>query len=199
MWSSKSISKEDDRTIQKANESMQLSTVHPNTRLLLDAWRRMAVNPDQIAHGPQASAHPNLIEHLFVLSRTSDGAWVFSNAGSAMSRLLGRELEDHDFQSLWSGIDRLIMAALIETTAREGEPSLVRLSGESLRGYRCDIEISLAPLKSRAGPKILGLYQTLGGEAMLRGRTIWRHRIRSLKMPDQRESEPRIRLVASND
>ena len=178
---------------------MQLSTVHPNTRLLLDAWRRMAANPDQIAHGPQASAHPNLIDHLFVLSRTNDGAWVFSNAGSAIGRLLGRELEDHDFQSLWSGNDRRIMAAVIESTTQESEPSLVRLSGESLRGYRCDIEISLAPLKSRAGPKILGLYQTLGGEAMLRGRTIWRHRILSLRMPDQRDAEPHIRLVASND
>ena len=178
---------------------MQLSTIHPNTRLLLDAWRRMAANPDQIAHGPQVNAHPNLIENLFVLSRTDDGAWVFSNAGSAMSRLLGRELEDHDFQTLWSGNDRWMMAALIDTTAFEGEPSLVRLSGESLRGYRCDIEISLAPLQSRAGPKILGLYQTLGGEPMLRGRTIWRHRIQSLRMPDQRNAEPRIRLVASND
>ena len=178
---------------------MQLSTVHPNTRLLLDAWRRMAANPDQIAHGPQASAHPNLIERLFVLNQTLDGAWVFSTAGSAMSRLLGRELEDHDFQSLWSGNDRLIMAALIETTAIEGEPSLVRLSGESLRGHRCDIEISLAPLSGRGGPKMLGLYQTLGGEAMLRERTIWRHRINSLQMPDQRNREPRIRLIASND
>ena len=178
---------------------MQQSTLHPNTRLLLDAWRRMAANPEQIAHGPQASAHPNLIDRLFVLNRTDDGTWVFANAGSAMSHLIGRELEHHDFQSLWSGNDRIIMAALMETTSREGEPSLVRLTGESLRGYRCDIEISLAPLQSRAGPKILGLYQTLGGEAMLHGRTIWRHRIQSLKMPDQRNREPRIRLVANND
>lgn len=178
---------------------MQLSTMHPNTRLLVDAWRRMAANPDQVAHGPQASEHLSLIDRLFVLNKTADDAWVFSNAGRAMSQLLGRELEDHDFQSLWTGQDRIIMAALVNAVSREGEPSLIRLHGESLRGFRCDVEVTLAPLNNRAGNKILGLYQTLGGEAMLRGQAIWRHRIQSLNMPVQRSREPRIRLVASND
>ncbi len=178
---------------------MQVSKMHPNTRLLVDAWRRMAANPDNLAHGPQANEHTSLIDRLFVLSKTTDNAWVFSTAGCAMSRLLGRELEDHDFHSLWSGNDRIMMAALIEATSREGAPSLIRLQGESLRGFRCDIEVTLAPLDSRNGQKILGLYQTLGGEPMLRGHTIWRHRIQSLTMPAQRNREPRIRLVASND
>jgi len=175
------------------------TTIHPHTRILLDAWRRMAANPDQIATGPQASAYPELLDCLFVLTKTSEGLWVFSNAGDSINRVVGRELEGHDFQSLWSGNDRRIMSALIETTSQEGEPSIVRLAGETLQGYRCDIEVSLAPLKSRSGFKMLGLYQSLGGEAMLRGRSIWRHRILSLRMPDRRTRTPRIRLVASND
>jgi hypothetical protein len=178
---------------------MQQSTVHPNTRILLDAWKRMAANPDQLTDGPQASAYPELIDRLFVLSQAQDGVWIFSNAGDAINRILGRELEGHDFMSLWSGVDRQIIAALVESTSHEGEPSIVRLAGETLQGCRCDIEVSLAPLKSPAGPKLLGLYQSLGAEAMLRGRSIWRHRILSLTMPDRRETEPRIRLVANND
>lgn len=182
-----------------SNRMQKSTTLHPNTRILLDAWRRMAANPDQIAAGPQASAYPELIDCLFVLSKTADGHWVFSNAGDAVNRIVGRSLEGHDFHSLWSGNDRRIMSAVMETTTQEGEPSIVRLAGESLQGFRCDIEVSLAPLASRSGMKMLGLYQSLGGEAMLRGRTVWRHRIISLKMPDRRSSEPRIRLVASND
>ena len=173
--------------------------IHPNTRTLLDAWRRMAANPAELVHGPKASEYPSLIDRLFVLRRTPEGAWVFSNAGSALSRLLGRELEDHDFLSLWSGNDRLISAAIIEATAKESEPSVIRSAGESLRGYRCDIEIPLAPLSGPSGLRMLGLYQSLSGEAMLRDRTIWKHRITSVQMPDKRSVEPRIKLVASND
>ena len=178
---------------------MQERMMHPNTRILLDAWRRMAANPDQLADGPQASEYTGLIDRLFVLRQTPEGAWVFSNSGGALNRLLGRELEDHDFLSLWSGHDRLIMSALIQSTAAEREPSIVRLAGETLRNYRCDIELPLAPLQGPTGLRMLGLYQSLGGEAMLRGRTIWKHRIISLQMPEKRIEEPHIKLVASND
>ena len=173
--------------------------MHPNSRILLDAWRRMAAHPDQLADGPQARDYPGLIDRLFVLRRTEDGTWVFSVAGDALSRLMGRALEEHDFLALWTGHDRLIAAATLESAFQLGEPGLIRLRGETLRGRRCDIEMPLAPLAAPSRPRMLGLYQSLGGEAMLKGRTIWRHRITSLVMPDQRLEEPRIKLVASND
>jgi len=173
--------------------------IHPNTRILLEAWRRMSVNPDEMAQGPQASDYPHLIDRLFVLRRTPDGVWVFSNSGGALQKMLGREMEDHDFLSLWSGNERLMMSALIESTSNAAEPSVVRMSGETLRGNRCDLEMPLAPLTGKSGIRMLGLYQSLGGEAMLHGRTIWRHTITSIQMPVKRVSEPRIQLVASND
>lgn len=173
--------------------------IHPNTRVLLAAWRRMAVNPGDMAQGPQASDYPNLLDRLFVLRRAPEGTWVFTNSGGSINRLLGREVEDHDFVSLWSGNDRLIISALLDSTASTNAPSIVRTSGESLHGYRCDIEIPLAPLDGPSGQRMLGLYQSLGGEGMLRGRTVWRHAIKSVQMPVNRVDEPRIKLVASND
>ena len=184
---------------QEVRHDMQQRMMHPNTRTLLDAWRRMATAPDEIGQGPQASEYPSLIDRLFVLRCTHDGAWVFANAGSAMNDLVGRELNDHDFLGLWSGNDRLITSAALDTIAQEGEPCIIRLLGETLRGHRCEIEMPLTPLQGQSGLRILGLYQALGGEAMLSGRTIWRHRITSLQMPNKRSEEPRIRLVASND
>lgn len=178
---------------------MRDRTIHPNTRILLEAWRRMAVNPDELVEGPRASDYPNLIDRLFVLRRTAEDAWVFTNTGSALNRLLGRELEGHDFLSLWSGNERLMVSALVQSTASASEPSIIRLSGESLRGYRCDLEMPLAPLTSKSGMRMLGLYQSLGGEAMLHGRTIWKHNLTSIQMPTRRAPEPRIKLVASND
>ena len=47
-------------------------------------------------------------------------------------------------------------------------------------------------------PRLLGLYQTLGGEPMLKGRPIWRHRISMLVPPDTRTEGPQLRLVATN-
>lgn len=178
---------------------MQDRMIHPNTRVLLDAWRRMAANPNEVAQGPRANEYPNLIDRLFVLHRTEEGAWIFSNSGGAVNRLIGREMDDHDFLSLWTGNDRVIVSALIESTAATGEPSIVRMTGESLRGHRCDLEMALAPLNGRSGVRILGLYQSLGGEAMLRGRTIWKHVVNSVQMPVKRNAEPRIKLVANND
>ena len=178
---------------------MQQRMMHPNTRILLDAWRRMAAEPDQLDQGPQASEYPSLLDRLFVLRQASDGTWVFSNNGSALERLIGRELGDQDFLGLWSGNDRMIVSALLESTSAIGEPAIIRMAGETLRGNRCDMEMPLTPLNGRSGMRILGLYQSLGGEAMLQGRTIWRHRITSLRMPERREPEPRIRLVARND
>jgi len=175
--------------------------LHPNTRILMDAWRRMTASPDQLSIGPQASDYPGLVSRLFVIHRTGDGAWIFSVAGEAVSSLLGRELSDHDFLSLWSGHDRLIVSSMLEAIATESEPAVVRARGETLHGKRCNVEIPLAPLAGSAvrRSRILGLYQTLGGEPMLEGRHVWRHRLTDISMPDAKMSDAGLRLVASND
>lgn len=178
-------------------------TIHPNTRILLDAWKRMCTTPDTHADiGPQANAHPELITNLFVIQAMEEGHWVFRTAGDGLSRLLGRELTNHDFLSLWTGPDRHMMAGFLDAVRADGSPGVIRGRGETLTGQRAEIEITVMPLArsmvetSRA--RFLGLYQTLGGTPMLKGRPIWRHRISMLVPPDTRPQGPALKLVASN-
>ena len=79
---------------------------------------------------------------------------------------------------------------------------MIRGSGETLTGQRVEVEITLMPLAQSSVDgnvtRFLGLYQTLGGLPMLKGRPIWRHRLAMLVPPDTRRSEPALKLVASN-
>ena len=142
---------------------MQDRSIHPNTRILIDAWRRMSRGPDTNAvDDPRVAEHPDLITQLFVVQHGKDDGWRFRTAGQGLSG--GR--------------------------------------GETLAGQRVEVEITLMPLVRPGGqtdtPRLLGLYQTLGGEPMLKGRPIWRHRISMLVPPDTRIEGPQLRLVATN-
>lgn len=178
-------------------------TIHPNTRVLLDAWRRMnAQSGADEDSSPRVHDHPELVERLFVLQHMKDGAWIFRNAGETLTSLLGRQLTNHNFLHLWTGPDRHMMTAFLEAIRLDGAPGVVRGRGETLTGQRVELEISLMPLSRNVEHpdpyRLLGLYQTLGGEPMLKGRPVWRHRVSMLVPPDTRRQEPRLKLVASN-
>lgn len=178
-------------------------TLHPNSQTLLSAWQRMNVAAGDVTAGPTTRDHPDLIERLFVIQEEADGQWLFRTAGAQLQASLGRELADHDFLGIWTGHDRDMLGLLLKTITREALPGIVRARGESLTGARVDVEMALAPLAQpphvELGPRILGLYQSLGGEAFLHGRPVWRHRITAIFPPDARKPEPRLKLVASND
>ena len=178
-------------------------TLHPNSQTLLTAWQRMNVAAIDSPTGPTTREHPDLIARLFVIQEETDNEWVFRTAGDQIQECLGRQLADYDFLTFWSGFDRQMLEPLLKTISQEGMPGVVRARGEALTGERVDVELILAPLAQtphlKGGPRILGLYQTLGGESFLRGRPIWRHRLTAVFPPDVRTSEPRLKLVASND
>ena len=178
-------------------------TIHPNTRVLLDAWRRMnaqtGVSADET---PRVNDHPELVERLFVIQLMKDGAWLFRNAGEALTNLLGRQLTNHNFLNLWTGPDRSMMSAFLDAIRLDGAPGVIRGRGETMTGQRVELEVSLMPLaRSAERPdayRLLGLYQALGGEPMLKGRPVWRHRVSMLVPPDTRTVGPQLKLVASN-
>ena len=60
------------------------------------------------------------------------------------------------------------------------------MRGETNHGRQLDIEIAIAPLEQRVngGKRFLCLYQTLGGEAMLKNQPIATHKIKSLFPPE---------------
>lgn len=178
-------------------------SLHPNTKVLMDAWRRMKADPKHhAASGPRANEHAGLIDSLFVLHQEEDASWTFRTAGEAITTLIGRDLTEHNFLHLWTGPDRAMISAFLEAVRMDGAPGLLRGRGETLTGQRVEIEITLAPLQETsdngAPRRLLGLYQTLGGEPLLNGRPVWRHRVSMLAPPDTRTEGPQLRLVASN-
>ncbi|CUS56645.1 PAS domain-containing protein [Hyphomonas sp. KY3] len=178
-------------------------SIHPNTRIMLEAWKRMSVNPaSEEDRTPRANDHPDLITNIFMIQSTQDGAWIFRTAGDGVSQLLGRTLPNHDFLALWTGPDRSMVSGLLDAVRLDSAPGVIRGSGETLTGQRVEVEITLMPLAQSSVDgnvtRFLGLYQTLGGLPMLKGRPIWRHRLAMLVPPDTRRSEPALKLVASN-
>ena len=182
---------------------MNRKTLHPNTNTLLTAWERMSAAPHQSGMGPATSEHTDLVDCLFVIERTADGAWVFRNAGSKISELVGRELAEHNYLDLWTGHDRAMADAFLMSVSESRLPGILRARGETLTGMRIDVELTLAPLSGlqvqTKQPRLLGLYQTLGGEAMLMGRPVWRHRISAIYPPVIEPETSHLKLVANND
>lgn len=178
-------------------------SIHPNTKVMIDAWRRMSADPaNHAVGGPNAHEHPGLIGSLFVLQRMDDGAWTFTSAGDEITKLLGRNVTNHDYLSLWSGPDRALMNAFLDAVRLDGAPGVVRGRGETLTGQRVEIELTLMPItriSDRVEPvRMLGLYQTLGGQAMLNGRPVFRHRVSMLVPPTTRTEGPALKLVANH-
>ncbi|MEO1642065.1 MAG: PAS domain-containing protein [Pseudomonadota bacterium] len=183
---------------------MKPMTLHPNTTLLLEAWQRLDDPSLKTGAVPLTHQHPDLIDALFVLERNHDGLWVFRNAGRALEACLGRALNEHDFVPLWTGYDKDMMSAFLSSVLQNRLPGIVQASGETLSGQAIDIEMSFTPIGRNMAPmqqteRLLGLYQVLGSEALLKGRPIWRHRLTALHPPVARDSQPHLKLVANNN
>lgn len=177
-------------------------SIHPNTRVLLEAWRRMQSEPDDHAlHGPCVTEHEDLIERLFVLELMEDCSWLVRTAGEAVNALVGRRIANHDFLDLWSGPDRIMVGACLEAIRLDGGPGVIRGRGETISGARADLEVTLMPLAAGSAgtlrTRMLGLYQTVGSEGALGGQPVFRHRVSMIVPPDTRQVSPKLRLVAS--
>lgn len=178
---------------------------HPNTTILLDAWRRMETHwPDgpqpAVAAGPDQ--HPAIIANLFVLRGWPDGRWTFRNAGDGLTARFGRSVLEEDFRDLWQGADQTLVSGFLSAVAETGRPGLIQAYAQTLAGARLDVELALAPLfGSHPGQaRLLGHYQTLGGEAMIAGRPVHRHLITAILPPTEPPSStPHLRLVSQND
>ena len=165
--------------------------LHANTKALLLAWQRMIKNGNLDYAGPSADDYPGLLGNLFIIEEVRPNVVPFRIAGETLPDLLDRELVGTNFLDLWTGTDRQFASALLASVAEHRRPGVIRLYGETRRGRRLDVEISIAPLGQRTtnGERFLCLYQTLGGEAMLNGQPITAHKIKSLYPPEE-ESKP---------
>lgn len=175
---------------------------HPNTRVMLEAWRRMDTTPVNLMMGHAGNGEPtSLINNIFVLRESGPEDWRFRTAGDALRRYFGKAVTDENFIDLWMGADRgLTLSALLAALA-ERSPAILRARGETLTGHQLGVEIALAPLEGRPGQvrRILGHYQPLGGEGLMGDRPIWRHIITEVRAPQRQERRPHLRLVSSQD
>lgn len=171
--------------------------VHPNTRVLLDAWKRLSDGaPAQEA--PATEDDAGLVSSLFVLNHVGERDFAFNRAGASIERLFGRQLIDHNFLSIWSEAGRHLVGAGLAVAAQDCGATVIHARGETLAGKRIDLEFSLAPLvrESSASVRFLGLCQTMTPEEILNGRPI--SRLQAIAVyPPAPDREAAIRLVSS--
>lgn len=177
---------------------MHVVKAHPNTQVMLDAWRRLT-DGAEAADGPTTDEYPGLIGNLFVLNRADEGDFAFRRAGSSLDRLFGRDLIDHNFLSIWEEYDRRLVAAGLGIAVKDNGPIIVHARGETLAGKRLDLEFALAPLQTRNGASVrfLGLCQTIGPEEILNGRPLRRLQALGIFPPAPRLN-PAIRIISSH-
>jgi hypothetical protein len=176
---------------------MEAMKIHPNTEVVLDAWKRLA--DGRLAHGASTADDAALVGSLFVLNHIDERDFPFRRCGVALERLFGRQLEDYNFLSIWCEGDRRLVAAGLGLARRDHGPVLIRARGETLVGKRIDLEFALAPLfrENDASIRFLGLCQPLTPEDVLDGRPL--RRLQALAIyPPATPKEATIRIVTSN-
>lgn len=176
---------------------MEAMNIHPNTRVVLDAWKRLIDGGEAFA-GPATDDDASLVGSLFVVHQAGDRDFPISRAGTSLERLFGRQLIDHNFLSIWSEPDRSLVAAGLAVAAQDRGATLIHARGETLAGKKIDLEFSLAPLllDRNASCRFLGLCQATTPEEILNGRPV--SRLQALAIyPPAPKREAAIHLVVS--
>lgn len=181
---------------------MHLTDIHPNTRLLLEAWQNMQAAPGAPTPDcPSLGGHPSLVSGLLLLELMDDRAWLIRMAGPDVCRRVGRPLANRNFTDLWSGPDRMMVTAFLDAVRLDGDTGMIRAKGETLTGRCVELEITLIGLRTgnQASPRarILGLYQPRQLPDEWIEEPVFRHRISVLIPPDTRAPSRRPRLVVS--
>lgn len=172
-------------------------TFHPDTRALLAYGRALA---GAAGAAPKRGGADHVLERLFVIERTKDGRLPIRTFGQDLVKVFGRDLREHDLSRFFLAADLALVNALIDSCAAAGEPAIARVTAETACGRKLGAEILLTPLKVDAnlGDRYLCLFQALGGEPFLEGRTVQLLRLGSLHPPAARLPKG-MRLVVVND
>lgn len=179
------------------SDMMGEETFHPDTRALLAYGRALA---GAAGATPRKGAADQVLERLFVIERTKDGRLPFRTFGQDLVNVFGRDLREHDFARFFLPPDLALVNALIDSCEAAGEPAIARITAETACGRKLGAEILLTPLRVDAalGNRYLGLFQALGGERFLGGRSVQLLRLGSLHPPAAKAPKG-MRLVVVND
>ncbi|MGZ8363455.1 MAG: PAS domain-containing protein [Caulobacteraceae bacterium] len=171
---------------------------HSNTQRLIDYWRAKKVGPESPARSavdPMELA--TLLPQVFMLGRLAPGKHVFRLAGGLVGDLHRRDLRGADFLELWSPEDRLRLASSLESSRKRAEPFVALTKGSALVGM-CNLEILLAPLRSKVGEpeRTLGLYQPTSPLAALASQAVTQLDLIRLCTAEGDAALPSLRLAA---
>jgi len=124
---------------------------HPSSRGFFaywDAQRGDARAPDRSEIEPGAVRE--LLGDIFVLSYDNDAGYPFRVAGTRVSALLGRDLKDVGFSTLFAHDARREIDDVISYVAEEMLPAIAGITATSEDGRTAHLELLLLPFNNRA-------------------------------------------------
>ncbi|MHB2168225.1 PAS domain-containing protein [Alsobacter sp. R-9] len=134
---------------------------HAATRELYAYWDR--VRGDRLAP-ERAEIDPTAIRSIladcFMLEVDAAGRYPFMLAGTRLCALVGRELKDESFASLWQRADGTSGdgAALVRTVCDETQGAVAGVLAATVGGHDLDLEMLLLPLRhgGKTHARVLG-------------------------------------------
>ena len=124
---------------------------HPTSREFFAYWdakRGHARAPDRSEIEPGAVRE--LLGDIFVLSYDNDAGYPFRVAGTRVCALLGRDLKDQSFSSLFAEDGRREIEDVITCVAEEMLAAIAGITAKSEDGSAAHLELLLLPFNSRA-------------------------------------------------
>src|SRR5437868_13181302 len=129
----------------------QNSMKHPSSREFYAYWDKMRGNasaPDRSDIEP--SAVRELLGDIFVLSYDAEAGYPFRVAGTRVCALLGRDVKDQSFSSLFAADSRREIEDIIGCVAEEMLAAVAGISAISENGSLAHLELLLLPFNTRA-------------------------------------------------
>jgi hypothetical protein len=124
---------------------------HPSSRDFFAYWnaqRGSARAPERSEIEP--SAVRELLGDIFVLSYDNEAGYPFRVAGTRVSALLGRDLKDVGFSTLFAPDSRREIEDVISYVAEEMLPAIAGITATSEDGKTAHLELLLLPFNHRA-------------------------------------------------
>ena len=154
---------------------------HPSSREFFAYWDEKRAGeraPDRSDIEPDAVRE--LLGDIFVLSYDSAAGYPFRVAGTRISALLGRDLRDRSFSSLFTQDGRREIEDIIMVVTEEMLSAVAGITATSEDGSTAHLELLLLPFNSRAHTplSLTGLLAPFeGGHSVLRDfkLTSWRY------------------------
>jgi hypothetical protein len=124
---------------------------HPSSREFFAYWdRKRAGAPAPERSDIEPEAIRELLGDVFVLSYDAAAGYPFRVAGTRVCALLGRDLKDHSFSSLFAAEARREIEEIIAVVSEEMLASVAGITATCNDGSTAQLELLLLPFNTRA-------------------------------------------------